>query len=1043
MGCNDYNLHLDGSEGNDSPTPEYNIYLDGVGVNGYSPTVDIVNENTASFQIQTNDINGSELTSPIPKLSYLQSDYVSNTSLASTLANYSTTAQIASDYLKVDGSNAGISFTVNGIQLQGATGTGEGIRIARGTSYNVIYSPSFTGGDDKDLEINYGLDGHLRFKNSLGYASLKYKGATLTLEDDKLYYGANSVSNELATIGDIPTVSDATITLTQGGVTKGTFTLNGSATTIDLDAGGSVITNPLTLTSTDGTRSLTLGINNSNNKLQSTYNFISGGSTFSSSIYLLAGKTDPITLTDDDYGKYTIGLKYDNDTIKVNQDGELYAVGGGTTYTAGTGIDITSDVISIDTSVVAQLSDIPDVSDFVTTSTLSTTLADYVLSSSLASVATSGSYTDLLNKPTIPTSSDYVDLISNQTIGGVKTFSSETHHLGVITFDSAMLNPIIRGMSGANYRNMIYRMGNDSAIIVGNSNDTIDLKGSGTRPTYNSNNLALYSDIPTNSNYVDLTTDQTVGGTKTFSNDQKFGGYIYLDGSSNAQGVVHRVGNTRKGLVVRNNQFETVYVGNTYDALQLSGSGTRPTYYANSTSKDIAFTDDIPSLTNYVTNTDYATTSVGGVVKVDGSTITIDANGVISASSSGGLQNTAIDTNSLTILGTPTTESASINIGISSTATRGNSVAIGNSANTVSQYSVAIGYNAKAGTGSDSSYGAVAIGYNAGGDYSKGNTVAIGNNAVAKSTGSIAIGDSAEVGNTNYTNGIAIGEGSQVYGANSINLGYGANTTADSFSVGFYGQNNNEPYTLLDGTTGLIPDARISSNIARTSDIPSISNLADKDLSNLSSTGEAHFLKPTITQDVTLGDSNTYNITVKAYNSNLDMNVACMQLYSSNNTLYIGNNGTTLSLRGDTTRPQYGSDDLALYSDISNLANKNLSNITTTGKATAADWGVPSASADVTYTSASHSTMNGTTFTNTTGYPCWLFITTGTNHTANCTVYAKNISASVENAGMTNAGIVNSQCIPVANGQQCQFFVYVPSGSVSWTATLHRMRGGL
>lgn len=45
--------------------------------------------------------------------------------------------------------------------------------------------------------------------------------------------------------------------------------------------------------------------------------------------------------------------------------------------------------------------------------------------------------------------------------------------------------------------------------------------------------------------------------------------------------------------------------------------------------------------------------------------------------------------------------------------------------------------------------------------------------------------------------------------------------------------------TILDGASGLIPDARLSSNIARTSQIPSISNLADKDLSNLSATGEA------------------------------------------------------------------------------------------------------------------------------------------------------------------------------------------------------------
>ena len=298
-----------------------------------------------------------------------------------------------------------------------------------------------------------------------------------------------------------------------------------------------------------------------------------------------------------------------------------------------------------------------------------------------------------------------------------------------------------------------------------------------------------------------------------------------------------------------------VYVGNTSDALNLRGSGARPTYYTSGTSKDIALYSDIPSLTNYVTNTDYADTSNAGVVKVDGTTITIDANGVISASSSGGLQNTATGTSSLTIFGTACTDNYSINIGDSSTATRSNSVAIGNSANTISQYSVAIGYNAKAGTSSDSSNGAVAIGYNAGGDYSKGNTIAIGNNAVAKSTGSIAIGNNAEVGNTNYTNGIAIGESSQVYGANSINLGYGANVTDNTLSVGFYGQNSNTPYTLLDGTTGLIPEGRIgtfSNPINSTAINPLINKLTNADITTAPSSdiGSAILFQDTNNNDL-------------------------------------------------------------------------------------------------------------------------------------------------------------------------------------------------
>ena len=143
---------------------------------------------------------------------------------------------------------------------------------------------------------------------------------------------------------------------------------------------------------------------------------------------------------------------YSNGTLTLN------AAGGGSTYTAGNGINIANDTISIDDSVVAELSDIPTVNDatltiqkngtnvatftansstaatanitvptdtsdltnnagFITSSSLPTKTSDltndgsdgsstYVEADDLASVATSGSYNDLSNKPTIPTVND-------------------------------------------------------------------------------------------------------------------------------------------------------------------------------------------------------------------------------------------------------------------------------------------------------------------------------------------------------------------------------------------------------------------------------------------------------------------------------------------------------------------------------------------------------------------------------------------------------------------------------------------------------------
>ena len=76
----------------------------------------------------------------------------------------------------------------------------------------------------------------------------------------------------------------------------------------------------------------------------------------------------------------------------------------------------------------------------------------------------------------------------------------------------------------------------------------------------------------------------------------------------------------------------------------------------------------------------------------------------------------------------------------------------------------------------------------------------------------VAIGKNATIGE--YGNGVAIGNASEVAEeANVLNIGFGLDGNDDPVN-----------YDLLDGDTGLIPDARISSNIARTSQLPSLTN---------------------------------------------------------------------------------------------------------------------------------------------------------------------------------------------------------------------------
>jgi len=88
--------------------------------------------------------------------------------------------------------------------------------------------------------------------------------------------------------------------------------------------------------------------------------------------------------------------------------------------------DGTNTIKTAKSGVVDLSTLLPDLSNYVTSSTLTTTLADYVLSSSLATVATSGSYNDLADKPTIPT-------VNNATI----TFTQGGTTKGTITLNQS------------------------------------------------------------------------------------------------------------------------------------------------------------------------------------------------------------------------------------------------------------------------------------------------------------------------------------------------------------------------------------------------------------------------------------------------------------------------------------------------------------------------------------------------------------------------------------------------------------------------------
>lgn len=158
----------------------------------------------------------------------------------------------------------------------------------------------------------------------------------------------------------------------------------------------------------------------------------------------------------------------------------------------------------------------------------------------------------------------------------------------------------------------------------------------------------------------------------------------------------------------------------------------------------------------------------------------------------GFLQNTAIGTGGLTIEGAPVSQQNCTNIG-------SNSNIIDNGTDSTIDKITMLGADTNVTvSGTDNALrGGVVIGYGA----------------------SISVTGTMEMAN----NIIAIGQLASVTADSAIQIGRGTNSTATTLSIGFGSSRN---YQLLDGMTGLIPDARISSNIARTNAIPTESTVS-------------------------------------------------------------------------------------------------------------------------------------------------------------------------------------------------------------------------
>lgn len=144
----------------------------------------------------------------------------------------------------------------------------------------------------------------------------------------------------------------------------------------------------------------------------------------------------------------------------------------------------------------------------------STLLKDkYAQKSELATVATSGSYNDLSDKPSIPTAITSIDGLSGGTL---------TSPLKVTGGDGTSVSKIALNQSGSGQitdsgTSTVFGFMNSADLTIGSNSYNARLRGKETRPKYNGNDLALKSDVPTvPTNYVTTNTPQEIIASKTF-----------------------------------------------------------------------------------------------------------------------------------------------------------------------------------------------------------------------------------------------------------------------------------------------------------------------------------------------------------------------------------------------------------------------------------------------------------------------------------------------------------------------------------------------
>lgn len=317
----------------------------------------------------------------------------------------------------------------------------------------------------------------------------------------------NASTNKIATMSDIPTVNNATLSIQLNGNTINSFTANASSNvTANIQAlpNYSITINHNTAGNPRQVKFLSVNYTNytSNSAAYfkmgamschgngTSYQFLEDiiiGVTSGGSITAQLYKYCQASTTLDSVTRYYGDVFYTIDTTAKVVD--FYILCGqyaSSQFTPFTKIGSTT------TSGITQYSGTATYYSSGTKTWFTGCGTTYVRGSDLATVATTGSYDDLTNKPTIPSAVTSIDGLAGGTL---------TSPLTITGGDSATASKIILNTNGqitdTATATLFGRSGTGSTLLVGHGSYALTMRGSATRPTYNGNSIALSSDIPT------------------------------------------------------------------------------------------------------------------------------------------------------------------------------------------------------------------------------------------------------------------------------------------------------------------------------------------------------------------------------------------------------------------------------------------------------------------------------------------------------------------------------------------------------------------